>query len=356
MPVKSSVPARAPAKVRIGLLGAARISKRAILEPALLLAGRVEVVAVAASSQGKADAFAFAHGIARSYGSYQALLDDPDIDLVYNALPASLHATWSIAAARAGKHVLCEKPFAMNALQAKAMLEAARAQQVLLLEGYHYRFHPLFLQVEALVHSGVLGDIHTARSHFSVRIPAFAGSLRHELALGGGALMDLGCYPLHWLRTLFGDNFQIQQASAICHRPQVDSSFSAELLFMPATAPVLTAYLGCSMAEHLGTQHLAYLQLEGSLGSLTIDNLVAPQQGYQFQLTAATADSPLQAEMRQMPAQTDGHTTYFYQLQHLLDCLQHGATPLTGGADALTQMQGIDALYQAAGLTPRPGN
>ncbi len=356
MPLHTSAPVPAPAKVRIGLLGAARISARAVLEPALLLGDRAEVVAVAASSQAKADAFAASHGIVRGYGSYQALLDDPDIDLVYNALPASLHAKWSIAAAHAGKHVLCEKPFAMNAQQTKAMLEAADSQQVLLLEGYHYRFHPLFLQVEALLHGGALGDIHTARSHFSVRIPAFAGSLRHELALGGGALMDLGCYPLHWLRTLFGDSYQIRQAGAICNRPQVDSSFSAELLFMPATAPALTAHLGCSMAEHLGTQHLAYLQLEGTLGCLTIDNLVAPQQGYQLQLTAATADSPLQAESRQMPPQTDGRTTYFYQLQHLLDCLQHGTTPLTGGADALTQMQGIDALYQAAGLMPRPGN
>lgn len=336
-------------RYRLGLLGASRISEKAVLQPlcqrstdvSTSLGERLELLAVGASSADKAASFAAAHQLPRAYGSYQALLDDPDIDVIYNALPPSLHAQWSIKALQAGKAVLCEKPFARNQHEASAMVGAAVQSGQLLLEAYHYRFHPLFARVQQLLQSGVLGTVHTVRSHFLVRIDETPGSLRHNVALGGGALMDLGCYPLHWTRQLFGDDFSIDWADAICDRPELDQSFAARLVYNQGPQ----VFIGASMAPHLGRKHQADLTLEGSLGTLEVQNLVAPQQGHQLQLHLA-ADGP---QTQQLTAES----TYFYQLKHLLDCLDGQALPLTGGPDALAQMQAIDALYRRAGLSPR---
>ncbi|WP_337842783.1 Gfo/Idh/MocA family oxidoreductase [Rheinheimera sp.] len=327
-------------RLRIGLLGASRIAEKAILQPAALLASDVEVRAVGASSAAKAQAYAQQYQLAAWEGSYQALLQRDDIDLIYNALPASLHAQWSIKALQAGKSVLCEKPFALNAAEVSSMLSAAEQSGQLLLEGYHYRFHPVFLKVQQLLQSGVLGKLLTVRSNFSVRIAETPGSLRHQLALGGGALMDLGCYPLHWVRQLLGNELQLLQAAAICHTQGVDESFSARLLG-PAGEQI---YLGCSMAEHLNRQHDAYLELLGEQGKLEVFNLVAPHQGHQIRL---------ELNGQSQTEQLEAESTYYYQLKHWLDCLRGQATPLTGGQDALQQMQWIDRLYLAAGLPTR---
>ncbi|NIO40326.1 MAG: Gfo/Idh/MocA family oxidoreductase, partial [Burkholderiales bacterium] len=127
--------------LRFGILGAARIAPIALLHPASLIPGAV-VSAVAASSVEKAEAFARQHNIPRAATSYAALVESSDVDAIYNALPPNLHERWAVAALRAGKHVLCEKPFAMNALQARRMVKVGEASQRVLIEAFHYRFHP----------------------------------------------------------------------------------------------------------------------------------------------------------------------------------------------------------------------
>lgn len=325
--------------IRIGLLGAARIADRAIIQPA---ARRSDVViaAVAASTLEKAQAFAGQFGIELALGSYDELLARTDIDLIYNALPPSMQTEWSIKALQQGKHVLCEKPFTMDAEEAKAMVAAAESSGRLLIEGYHYRFHPVFAEVERLVKSGELGTIHTVRSNFSVRIAETPGSLRHNVPLGGGALMDLGCYPLHWLRTLFGGSPQILWAGAICPKPQLDSSFELRLQF--PDGPL--AYVGCAMSEHLNRQHDASLYLEGDKAQLEVLNLVAPHQGHTLCLIKNGEAHEYQIK---------GDTTYDHQLEHTLSCIKGETKPLTGGRDAIDQMQLIDDAYKAAGLLPR---
>lgn len=325
--------------IRIGLLGAARIADRAIIQPAALRSD-VVIAAVAASTLEKAQAFAQQFDIELALGSYDELLARADIDLIYNALPPSLHAQWSIKALQQGKHVLCEKPFAMDAEEAKAMVAAADASGRLLVEGYHYRFHPVFAEVERLLKSGELGTIHTVRSNFSVRIAETPGSLRHNVPLGGGALMDLGCYPLHWLRTLFGGTPQILWADAICPKPQLDSSFELRIQF--PNGPL--CYVGCAMSEHLSRHHDASLYLEGDKGQLEVLNLVAPHQGHTLCLTKNGEAHEYQIK---------GDTTYYHQLEHTLSCIKGETKPLTGGQDAIDQMQLIDDAYKAAGLLPR---
>jgi len=301
--------------------------------------------AVAASSVERARQYAGTHGILHVADSYQALLQRDDIDLIYNALPPSEHAHWTIQALQQGKHVLCEKPFAMDETEAKAMVQAAKASGKVLLEAFHYRFHPLFVEVMRLVQAGTIGTIRHLRANFSVRIPYFAGSLRHEAALGGGAMMDLGCYPLHWVRTVMGSEPQVLSANCITAGAttggeQIDLTMQAQLQF----ANGVMADIGSSMAEHLSRTPDTSLVLEGSLGSIEVTGLITPQQGNSIKVITAGAE-------RQYTV--PGHSTYYYQLQHVQDCLQGRATALTGGADAVSNMRLLDQIYQQAGLLSR---
>ncbi|MDX3774292.1 Gfo/Idh/MocA family oxidoreductase [Chromatiaceae bacterium AAb-1] len=325
--------------IRIGLLGAARITDKAIFQPLRQLDGFV-VQAVAASDIQKATAYAEQHGILHVAPGYQALLERDDIDLIYNALPPSAHCHWTVQALQHGKHVLCEKPFAMDADEARQMVDAARQHQRVLIEAFHYRFHPLFAEVQRLLASGILGRVNLIRSNFSVRVPFSPGSLRHVAALGGGAVMDLGCYPLHWVRTLMAEEPEVIRAACITGEPQIDITTEALLRFSNGCQ----AYVGCSMAEHLSKVHEAYIMLEGELGSLEVFGLIAPHQGNRIILHTAAG---------QQTYSVAGESTYYYQLQHVRDCLLHQATPLTGGDDAVKTMQLIDQVYLNAGLQSR---
>lgn len=325
--------------IRIGLLGAARISDKAIFQPLQQLDGFV-LQAVAASDTKRAQAYARHHNIMHVADSYQALLERDDIDLIYNALPPAAHCHWTIQALQLGKHVLCEKPFAMDAYEARIMVDTAAQHKRLLIEAFHYRFHPLFAEVQRLLASGVLGTLKLIRANFSVRVPYAADSLRHIAALGGGAIMDLGCYPLHWVRTLMAEEPDVISASTITGEPQIDLTTQALLRFSNGCQ----AYVGCSMAEHLSKVHEAYLMLEGEQGSLEVFGLIAPHQGNRIILHTAAG---------QQSYSVAGESTYYYQLQHVRDCLLQQAKPLTGGEDAVNTMQLIDQVYTKAGLKSR---
>jgi predicted dehydrogenase len=169
----------------------------ALLRPALRRDDVVVAVASRRGAQGYADRF----GIERAYDSYAELLADPDLDLVYNALPPSLHAQWSIAALEAGKHVLCEKPFTRNAAEAERVVMAAERSGRRAIEAFHDHYHPLSAWVRNFLAAEGLGAVRRAEAIFNGATPFDRASIRHDPALGGGALMDLGCYPIHWLRT-----------------------------------------------------------------------------------------------------------------------------------------------------------
>jgi predicted dehydrogenase len=316
---------------RIGLLGASKIAPRAVLAP-VKTNPDFEVVAVGARDSSRARAYADEHGIAHVAGSYAELIRRDDIDVIYNPLPPAVHVEWTLAALEAGKTVLCEKPFAMDAAEARTMTDAAARTGPVLIEAFHYRFHHVILEAEALIKAGALGRITHASAEFKATIRRSPDELRWRRELGGGGLMDLGCYSIHALRTLLGAEPRVISASGQFD-DGVDVDISAELEF-PGGAP---AHLACSM---ISPTLSAPLRIEGERGSLEIINYMAPQRGGRF---TTTIDGQTQTRP------TDGPTSYEAQLIHLARVLRGETKPLTGGADAVANMAAIDAIYAAAG-------
>jgi len=171
--------------LRFGILGAASIAPSALIKPARRSGGAAAVVAVAARDPERAQAFAAAQGIPRALGSYEALVADPEVDVVYNPLPNGLHGRWTLAALAAGKHVLCEKPFAANAEEAAEVAAVADASDRVVMEAFHYRYHPLTTRVAAIVESGELGTLTEVTSSFSAPIWK-PGDIRYDPQLAGG--------------------------------------------------------------------------------------------------------------------------------------------------------------------------
>lgn len=188
--------------LRLGVIGAADIARAFI--KGVAGSKSVTVAAVASRSAEKAAAFAKDTGLARSLASYEALLADPDIDAVYNPLPNSLHAAWSIRAAEAGKHVLCEKPLAVSEAEARSMFEAARRNGVHLIEGFPYLAQPMTLEVRKLVAAGAIGRPRLIRSTFGVPF-ADPSNIRLKADLAGGAVMDAGSYSASFIRVMAGE-------------------------------------------------------------------------------------------------------------------------------------------------------
>lgn len=197
--------------LRWGILSTARIATEKTI-PGMLRAARCEVVAIGSRDPARAAAVAARHGIGRVYASYEALLEDPHVDAVYVPLPNHLHAEWTIAAARAGKHVLCEKPLALTAADAERMIAVCRAEGVVLMEAFMYRLHPSWVAVRELVAGGRIGRLTAVTSWFSY-FNDDPANIRNVRAYGGGALFDIGCYSVNLSRMLFGSEPERVEAS-----------------------------------------------------------------------------------------------------------------------------------------------
>jgi predicted dehydrogenase len=185
----------------MGILSTADIARRKVI-PGMRTADRVDVVAIASRDATTARLVADELGIPRSHGSYEALLADPDVDAVYIPLPNHLHMEWTIAAARAGKHVLCEKPLALTSADAQAMVDACASEGVRFMEAFMYRLHPSWIAVRELVASGRIGGLTAVQSWFSY-FNDDPTNIRNIREYGGGALMDIGCYNINLSRMLF---------------------------------------------------------------------------------------------------------------------------------------------------------
>ncbi|MEI9888567.1 MAG: Gfo/Idh/MocA family oxidoreductase [Rhizomicrobium sp.] len=316
--------------IRIGILGAARIAPPVVINPSRDNPD-FEVVAVAARDPERAKAYAAEHKIPLVVNGYDALVRHAEVDLVYNALPPAGHAQWTIAALEAGKHVLCEKPFAMNAAQVRRMNDAAGRSGKTLVEAFHYRHHAVMQRAVAILRSGELGALQSAEAWFEVPIPYREGELRWTREQGGGALMDLGCYPVHALRSALGGEPKVLSAScAMEHGVDVTTKAALDFAGVPAT-------LSTSMKpERFG----ATLRVTGAQGSLELLNFVAPQLGCKLTVTVGgtARDEP-----------TAGPATYVAQLAELGDVLLRGKPPLVSNADSLGNMAAIDAIYAKAG-------
>jgi predicted dehydrogenase len=325
--------------VRWGVLGTARITRLKVL-PGMAGCSDVRVVAIASRDAGRARDVAAAHGIPRAYGSYEALLADPDVEVVYNALPNHLHVPWSVRAADAGRHVLCEKPIALNAGEARTLLAARERNGVLIGEAFMVRLHPQWLAVHDLVHSGRIGELRALACHFSYSLHD-PQNIRSRPEWGGGGLLDIGCYAVHLSRWLFGAE-PLNVSGRLERDPAlgVDRLASGLLEFDRghATFTCATQLVPHQRVHLLGT--LARLEVEVPFNAppehacrILIDDGSDVLGSSAQWLTAAPADQyALQASA--FSGAVRGRGTFPVPLE-----------------DSIANMQVIDALFRAAGST-----
>ncbi len=261
--------------IRFGILGAARIAPDALIKAAHNVP-EAEVVAVAARDPKRAQEFAATNKIPRVIATYEDLVNDAELDAIYNPLPNSLHCEWTIAALRAGKHVLCEKPLASNAVEAERMSKVADETGKILGEAFHYRYHPLADRVRALIGDGTLGRLVHVEGQFSVPIPET--NIRFDYSLAGGATMDLGCYPLHMIHYFSGLAPRVISAKAETGPKNIDIAMDVDL----ELAGGVTARMTCAMKKDSVIN--ATFMARGERGKLRVINPIAPQRGHQLAL------------------------------------------------------------------------
>jgi predicted dehydrogenase len=322
--------------VRIGVLGAARIAPSALIKPAKGN-DEVAVAAVAARDVSRAQAFAQKHDIARVLDSYEALIADPNVDAVYIPLPNGLHGRWTRAALAAGKHVLCEKPFTANAAEAREIAELAKKSDRVVMEAFHYRYHPLALRIEEIIASGELGTLQRVEAALCFPLPKFT-DIRYNYSLAGGATMDAGCYAVHMARTFGGGTPEVVSAQAKLRDPQVDRAMTAELRF----AAGHTGRIRCSLwsADLLRIS----ARVVGDHGELRVFNPVMPQFFHRLVIRSADGKRVERFSHR---------ASYAYQLDAFAAAVLRGEPVKTTPEDAVANMTVIDAIYRAAGLPLR---
>ena len=331
-------------RVRIGTLGAARITSKALIAPARQVQEAV-VTTVAASTPDRARSFAAANGIPGIRDSYEALIADPEIDAIYNPLPNSLHGPWTLRAVEAGKHVLCEKPLTANAPEAETVASAARAAGRVVMEAFHYRYHPLAHRMREIVggtagaagRDGAAGELGVVR-HIEVTLCfpiADPSDIRFSYDLAGGANMDGGCYAINLMRLLGPGEPEVTSAAAQQAAPAVDGVLTATLGF-PGGA---TGRFEVSLLP--ANPFTADVSVTGEDGELRVVNFMAPQHGHEVDVT-------VQGQTR--TEQVAGEPTYTGQLRAFTAAVLRGEPFPTTAADAIVNMRLVDDVYRAAGL------
>jgi predicted dehydrogenase len=325
--------------IRVGALAAARITAEALLVPAKEISG-VKVVAIASHSWRRAHSVAQRHRIAKVYSAYDDLLADAEIDAVYIASPNALHAESIVAALRAGKHVLCEKPLVSNSTEAHAVeVESAKNPQLVVMEAYHWRYHPL--AADLMTYLAKIGTPLNVRVRFAFPLLRL-GDIRWKFELAGGATMDVGCYAVSFIQMLTEASPRVVSAKALTlHRSQIDRRMDADILLSNGCRAQLTA----SMLSRATLGQMALV--EGVNGRIAARNPFTAHRNGRLSVTVGDG-SPVVIDYPAHP------TTYRYQLEAFLAAVRGAGTNLTPPADATKNLYTIDQIYTAAGLRPRP--
>ncbi len=317
----------APAPFRWGILGVARIN-RALVGP--LAANGHQLLAVASRTLERAQTYADAQGIARPYGSYQALLDDPDLDAVYIPLPHSMHVEWAEKAAAAGKHVLVEKPISLDGAGVRTLQQAARTHDVVITEAFMYRHHPLVAKARELAHDGTIGRLQGVRGTFSFALDR-SGDTRLDPELGGGSLWDVGCYPVSFARTIVGSRPQSVQAVAHWSPAQIDLTFWGQLQF-PGD---VVAHVHSSFESPFKTE----MEIIGSEGRLLIRHPFKPETTAHIEVMTGTETYSVTVE---------GPPLYQGEVDDVRDAARGRRAPLVTLEDSLDNVDTLTALLDAA--------
>lgn len=323
--------------MRWGILSTGYIA--GVFAEALALSASEHVVAIASRDAARAEAMAKQYGVARAYGSYAELLDDPEVEGVYIATPNSLHAEWVIECAKAGKHILCEKPLGISRAEAEDMFHAARAHEVWLMEAFMYRFHPRSLKLRQLLESGAIGEVRLVRASFAFTATN-PNDVRLNAELVGGALMDVGCYCVNFARLAVGQAPSRALASARWAKSGVDLTLAGTLEY-PGGA---LAQISCSLAASFHQS----VQIVGSAGVIDYEgafNLPAGEAGVLHLRSDASGVAP---ETIEFPSVNQ------YQLEaeafSRLVAAGHtgGGLPEMPLEETLDNMAAIEALLQSA--------
>jgi len=324
--------------IRWGILSTAKIGIRAVI-PAIQQSSNGIVAAIASRDARVAQEVARSLNIPRALGSYDALLDDPEIDAIYIPLPNHLHKEWSIRALARGKHVLCEKPFALNATEVDEMIAAAWQHRRVLMEAFMYRFHPQFALAQKLIADGAIGKIKTIRAVFCFNIAGRPNDIRLKKEMGGGALMDVGSYCVNMARLFTGAEPIGAQARAIFGAPsQVDETLAA-ILHFPND---VVAVFDCS----LRTDYREWVQVQGDAGRLELARPVKPRTS-PAEIIVSTGET---GDALATPTKHSALAANHYQLmaEHFAECVLNGAPLRFPPEEGRANMRVIDALYESA--------
>ncbi|MFO8007167.1 MAG: Gfo/Idh/MocA family oxidoreductase [Candidatus Brocadiia bacterium] len=318
--------------IRWGILGTANIAKGHFMR-AMGALDNSRAYAIASRDRGRAQQFATECGVEEAYGSYEELLSDPHVDAVYNPLPISLHAEWSIACAEAGKPCLCEKPLAPNAADAQRMVDTFREHDVPFAEAIMYRFHPLQKKVEQMIGEGAIGEVRVVRASFCCKIED-EDDIRFRAETGGGALLDVGSYCVSFVRHVVGEEPQQVGATAdFGERGEVDESLAGTLLF-PGGA---VASLACSLRTEFASTYDIY----GTDGRIVLPKGIVPNPGEE-----ATLEYWQQYECEQITL--PGADEWALAVEDFADALLEGRPPATDPQDGVRSLEVIDSLLAAA--------
>ena len=318
-------------KVRWGILSTAKIAQRSLI-PAF---GRAQnaVVAGIASSSGKAADVAKAFNIAKSYTSYEEMLQDPEIDAVYIPLPNHLHKKWTMEAAKHGKHILCEKPASLNAEETKEMVEFCREKNVKFMEAFMYQFHPQHERVREIIKSGEIGEVKYMRASFSFFLAQHEGNIKMDPNKGGGSVYDVGCYAIHAIRNILNaEPVEVQVHANIDADYQVDTSAFG---YMQMDNGV-RAHFDCSFDMVFRAEY----EVIGTEGQIKVPRAFRPDnhggEGLIIvQKEGVTREERITADI------------YRSEVEHISQVILEDGEPSYTGENAIQNMRVIEACYQS---------
>jgi predicted dehydrogenase len=320
-----------------GILGCARIAERALI-PAIHAARNARLFGIAARDKARAREWAERYAIRKFFADYQSLLDDSAIDAVYIPLPNHLHAEWTIRAAQAGKHVLCEKPLALTEDEVRAMYRKANEDGVLLMEAFMYRFHPQFERMMEWLRTGEIGDVRSIRSTFSFIYIGDETNYRWDKVMGGGALYDVGCYPISAARTVFGVEPRSVIALSRLHAQTGVDLATSLLLEFPKDRQAL---LDCAFDIPFQSR----LEVAGSGGQISLERAFSAKN-FDVEIRIFRGNDP---EIILIPATNQ----YTRMIEHFGDAARGLCPPRYGEMDALGNARTINAAFQSV-RTGRP--
>jgi predicted dehydrogenase len=315
-------------KVRYGVLSTAQIARNQHI-PAAERSDVAEIAAISSRDPAKAKYYAKELGVPKAYGSYDDVLTDPDVDAVINPLPNSMHCEWTVKAAEAGKHILCEKPLAVTVEEAERMIEAARSNGVLLMEGFTTQFQPLLPYVLETIAAGTIGAVKIVRSELTYTIQDWENDSRVKPELAGGALLDAGCYCVNAIRTVMGDEPVSVEAYQHVRAPVGVETTFVGLMHFPGNR---FAYLATGMEQPFR----AMLEVVGTEGRIEVPMLFS---GTEVRVIAG-GETHVES--------FDAADRFRLQLDHFSTCILEGSEPKLPPVDGLRNTAALVALKRAA--------